>query len=145
MTEEVTRALTAAERACRTKGLALTPVRRRVLQLLLESPAPVKAYDLLASLKPDGGAQPPTVYRALDFLTRAGLAHRIEALNAYTACVHVGGRGSAELYICEACGLVEERHRHRAPEDGPDGFHINRSVVEHYGRCSACATAQASA
>ncbi|MCC5995768.1 MAG: transcriptional repressor [Oceanicaulis sp.] len=145
MTEHVSLALSAAERSCRSKGLALTPVRKRVLQLLLESQAPVKAYDLLAALKPGGGAQPPTVYRALDFLTRAGLVHRIEALNAYTACLHADGHGSAELYICEDCGQVEERHRKISGEAGPGGFLISRSVIEHYGRCSDCASAQASA
>jgi len=145
MTEEMSRALSAAERICRSRGLALTPVRKRVLELLLEANAPVKAYDLLAALKPGAAAQPPTIYRALDFLTRAGLAHRVEALNAYTACVHAGGRGTAELYVCETCGLVEERHRKDAAPAGPGGFQVSRSVIEHYGHCAACAAASQNA
>ena len=133
------KALGQAETLCRRRGLSLTPVRRRVLELLLEASGPVKAYDLLAALKPGGGAQPPTVYRALEFLTTAGLAHKVEALNAYTACVHGEERGGAELFICEACGGVEERHVETGPQAGPDGFKIERSVIEHYGRCKDCA------
>jgi Fur family zinc uptake transcriptional regulator len=132
-------ALTAAERYCARRGLALTPVRRRVLELLVEAGGPIKAYDLLAALKPGGGAQPPTVYRALDFLTGAGLAHKVEALNAYTACLHGEDEGAAQFFICEACGAVEERHSHAEPRNAPGGFVVARSVVEHYGRCAACA------
>lgn len=132
-------ALGQAEKLCKSRGLSLTPMRRRVLELLLDAGGPVKAYDLLAGLKPGGGAQPPTVYRALDFLTAAGLAHKVEALNAYMACVHGEESGGAELFICEACGAVEERHIHAAPDDVPGGFTVDRSVIEHYGRCAACA------
>lgn len=130
--------LARAEAVCAERGLALTPVRRRVLELLLEANAPVKAYDLLAALKPGGGAQPPTVYRALDFLTAAGLAHRVEALNAYTACVHAHETGGAELYICECCGGVAETHVHGACHEAPEGFKVARSVIEHYGKCGDC-------
>jgi len=132
-------ALSAAEQSCKRRGLSLTPVRRRVLELLVEAGGPVKAYDLLASLKPGGGAQPPTVYRALDFLTRAGLVHKVEALNAYTACLHGEECGTAELFICEQCGKVDERHVEQARSSGPGGFAIKRSVIEHYGHCTVCA------
>ena len=76
-------ALEAAEALCAKRGERLTPVRRRVLELVLTAPGPVKAYDLLEALKPGSGtAKPPTVYRALDFLIGLGLVHKVEALNA---------------------------------------------------------------
>ena len=124
-------ALQLAERQCARQGLSLTPVRKRVLELLLDAGGPVKAYDLLARIKPGGGAQPPTVYRALDFLVGAGLAHKVEALNAYTACVHGDAGGRAELFICEACGTVVERHVPAPVDERPEGFIVERSVVEH--------------
>ena len=141
---KITEALTAIEASCAERGLSLTPLRRRVLELLLEASGPVKAYDLLAALKPDGAAQPPTVYRALDFLTKAGLAHKVEALNAYTACSHgdhadLHADDTAALFICQACGSVEERHVPKVGGEGsPEGFALARSVIEHYGRCAAC-------
>ncbi len=136
--------LAAIDASCAERGLSLTPLRRRVLELLLEAGGPVKAYDLLAALKPDGSAQPPTVYRALDFLTKAGLAHKVEALNAYTACSHGDHadqhvNDTAALFICGACGAVEERHVPKISGDGaPKGFTLERSVIEHYGRCADC-------
>jgi len=66
-----------------------TPLRAHVLELIIADGKAVKAYDLLDRLKPDvGSPKPPTVYRALEFLSRHGLIHRVEALNAFIACDH---------------------------------------------------------
>jgi hypothetical protein len=46
----------------------LTPVRRRVLELILRADQPTGAYALLAELQRGRGKLgPPTIYRALDF------------------------------------------------------------------------------
>ena len=78
------RALAAAEARAVKDGERMTPQRRRVLALLLEAGEPVKAYDLIARFGGAEGqaAKPPTVYRALDFLERLGLAHRIASISA---------------------------------------------------------------
>ncbi len=140
---DVERGLKAAERVCVARGERLTDMRRRALGAILAAPQPMKAYDLLLELGEEGRpAKPPTAYRALDFLSRLGLIHRIETLNAYVPCLdaHDDHRcAGPELYICEACGQVEERHAHGRPGDPPKGFRLTRSVVEHYGRCAACA------
>ena len=71
--------LAAAERYCTDAGLRLTPVRRRVLALLLAEHRARGAYELLDALRCEGlGSQPPVVYRALAFLMKHGLAHKIE-------------------------------------------------------------------
>ena len=133
-------ALEAAETLCSQRGERLTPVRRRVLELVLTAEGPVKAYDLLEALKPGpGSAKPPTVYRALDFLIGLGLVHKVEALNAFVGCTtHALPGGCAELFICTHCGAVEERHGAPVSTHRPDGFTIERSVVEHFGHCSKC-------
>lgn len=137
--DSLSRALEAAETHCIERGEKLTPVRRRVLELVLEADAPVKAYDLLEALKPGpGAAKPPTVYRALDFLMAAGLVHKVEALNAFVGCSHAHDDGGAELFICSDCGSVEERHGAPDPINMPAGFVIERSVVEHFGHCGNC-------
>ncbi|MGC9185551.1 MAG: transcriptional repressor, partial [Thiomonas sp.] len=64
-----TQALQHAEALCAARGVRLTPLRRRVLELVQSRTEAVKAYDLLAELSTeDHAAKPPTVYRALDFL-----------------------------------------------------------------------------
>lgn len=136
------RDLKAAERICAERGERLTDARRRALEVILAAGQPVKAYDLLLELGEEGRpAKPPTAYRALEFLSRLGLVHRIETLNAYVACLdsHADHEcAGPELYICEGCGHVAERHRHERPKDPPLGFRLDRSVVEHYGRCADC-------
>src|SRR5579871_4177365 len=86
--ETVAESLKQAEKLIEQRGGRLTPLRRKVLTLLLESHGPAKAYDLLQQLGDDGAAKPPSVYRSLDFLLEMGLAHRIESLNAFIACGH---------------------------------------------------------
>ncbi|CAM3642117.1 transcriptional repressor [Litorimonas haliclonae] len=122
------------------KGERFTPLREHVLELIITDGGAVKAYDLLDRLSPElGSPKPPTVYRALDFLSKHGLIHRVEALNAFIACDHSHEGHLAEFFICEKCQSVEERHAHDHADCKPDGFNIRRSVVEHYGQCAKCA------
>ena len=72
-------ALTRAEQTCRTKGVRLTPIRKKVLELVWQSHKPIKAYDLLGLLSSSNHIEkPPTVYRALEFLLDNHLIHKIE-------------------------------------------------------------------
>jgi len=140
MSESPADILKTAERVCAAEGERLTPLRRRVLELVAQADGPVKAYDLLDGLKAGpGAAKPPTVYRALEFLMRLGLIHRVEALKAFVACAgdhhHADG---AEFYICESCGHVDEHGAVEAEPHPPAGFAVSRSVIEHYGVCADC-------
>ena len=136
--------LAEAEELVTAKGQKLTPIRRKVLHLLLESEEPAKAYDLLANLDGEGAAKPPTVYRALDFLQEMGLAHKIESLNAYVACGHANHEHSAVFLICQTCGGAEELHATEtsealSKETSSAGFAIQNAVIEARGICRKCA------
>jgi len=135
--------LAAAEARCEAAGQRMTAPRKRVLQMLLEAGQPVKAYDLIAAFGEDGApAKPPTVYRALDFLSKQGLAHRIESLNAFIACGGGGEGHAAAFLICDCCGATREiapsgvseiETLARAPGLRPTGL-----MVEAHGLCSDC-------
>ena len=135
-------ALTAAERRCLATEERLTPPRRRVLELLLESDGPQKAYDLIAAFGAAGEpAKPPTVYRALEFLERLGFAHRIESLNAYVPCRLEGDGHAAAFLICDCCGAAEEFE----PDFSPGleaararGYAVASVTLEARGLCPAC-------
>lgn len=134
-------ALTAAETACTEQNLRLTPVRRRTLEILLEAHEAMGAYDVLARLDADGfGSKPPVAYRALTFLVDAGLAHRIERLNAFVACSHPGADHDPAFMICNRCGLVSEGDVDNAMQvsAAAAGFQIERTVLEAEGICPAC-------
>ena len=133
-------ALSAAEERCAAEGLRLTPVRRKVLELLLQKHRALGAYAILDLLREAGfGSQPPVAYRALDFLVEHGFVHKIERLNAFVACSRPGATHSPAFMICRCCDAVAEAHS--APAKGElgaaaraAGFQIERTVVEARGR-----------
>lgn len=143
-------ALTAAEGRCVAEGERMTAPRRRVLELLLTAGEPVKAYDLIARYGEDGqAAKPPTVYRALEFLERKGMAHRIASISAYVACTAGNDAEAlphaAAFLICDCCGATEEL---LAPTGqtfsiaaDAAGYAIERTTIEGHGRCPACRVA----
>lgn len=134
-------AMAAAEAACAANNLRLTPVRRRTLEVLLEAHEALGAYDVLARLDADGfGSKPPVAYRALSFLVDAGLAHRIERLNAFVACTHPGADHDPAFMICSTCGTVAEGEAGSAMQRSAAaaGFQIERTVLEATGICPAC-------
>lgn len=147
--ESVEDSLAEAAELCVARGGKLTPLRRRVLTLLLQSPGPAKAYDLLERLGDRVAAKPPSVYRSLDFLLEMGLAHRIESLNAFVACGHWDHRHAAVFLICEACGTAGELHTEECMQALANAvrevsFQPKSAVVEVRGRCRDCSLAEAS-
>lgn len=138
-------ALRRAEAKCGQSGARLTPLRRRVLELVWSSHKPHGAYALLEALERESDRKiaPLTVYRALDFLVEQGLAHRIESLNAYLGCCAPDGGHSAQFLVCERCGCAQEI-------DDPAiaaavigsaavrGFAVKRQTIEISGVCRAC-------
>ncbi len=152
-------ALATAARLCAARGARLTPLRRRVLELVWRghapgshapgNHAPVRAYDLLARLtaREQRPAAPPTVYRALEFLLAQGLIHRIESLNAYVGCMnpegHPEGAHGGQFLICSDCGAAAEVHDPRvdaavARRAEELGFAVRRKTIEVEGVCPPC-------
>jgi Fur family zinc uptake transcriptional regulator len=138
-------ALQQAQDRCLRLNERMTAPRRRVLELLLRSGGPMKAYDLIAKFGENGAAaKPPTVYRALDFLSRQGFAHRIESLNAYMACRFGEETHTAAFLICGCCSETREIEG-MAPANIHDaahsaGYQLSHVTVEARGLCSACRT-----
>lgn len=144
-------ALAAAARLCAERGARLTPLRRRVLELVWRSHAPIGAYDVLEALAAEQGpTAPPTVYRALDFLLAQGLVHRIESLNAFVGCVRPDGAHGGQFLICDKCGAAAEVHDPRVDaavvrRAEELGFKVGRKTIEVRGLCPACGRRDAEA
>ncbi|MEM9756151.1 MAG: Fur family transcriptional regulator [Pseudomonadota bacterium] len=140
----VEQSLAQADATCAALSLRLTPVRRKVLEVLLQEHKALGAYAILGVLAEAGfGSQPPVAYRALDFLVEHGFVHKIERLNAFVACADPGNSHSPAFLICRVCDAVAEAHS--APSKGAlgaaaraVGFQIERTVVEAEGICPAC-------
>lgn len=129
---------------CQQRGVRLTDLRRRVLEIIWNSPAPIGAYAILDVLRDDGrpGA-PPTVYRALDFLLEQGLIHRLASLNVFTACHRPECPHDGQFLICRECGQVNEMSNAavvellRAEADARQ-FTVFSQMVEVLGCCPQC-------
>lgn len=140
----VSEAVNAATEVCRESGHRLTPIRKRVLELVWNSHGPVKAYDILDSIRHEKrGAAPPTVYRALDFLQEQGFVHKIESLNAYIGCGSPGHIGSGQLLICQDCSEVAEIEDKEliallVEKSAKLGFKITSPTIEVAGYCERC-------
>jgi Fur family transcriptional regulator, zinc uptake regulator len=142
-------ALIMAEDYCRERGEKLTPIRRKVLELLLTSGRATKAYSLLDEMRQiHPGSAPPTVYRALDFLLSAGLVHRIESINAFTVCHDLTQCQHGILVVCQQCGNVTELHEPKlrqalvAQIEGA-GYRLASEEIELKGLCAACQAIEA--
>jgi len=138
------KALDNAEKTCEKRGLKLTKLRRRVLELIWQSHEPVKAYDILDRLKHDGFCSaPPTVYRTLEFLQTEGLVHKIESLNAYLGCGQPVALHQSQFLICLKCGTAAELADNEirqllASKAEALGFKIDNELIEIKGICSVC-------
>ena len=136
--------LQTAESLCLARGKRLTPIRRKVLEILLQLNRSVKAYELLDEIRRvQPGAAPPTVYRALDFLIEEGLIHRLDAINAWAACMDAGGDHHDLLIICTDCGAVAELSepalaRQLAEKAEGAGFVLGSHETELRALCKQC-------
>ncbi|TEW53196.1 transcriptional repressor [Psychromonas sp. RZ22] len=129
---------------CKSKKLRFTPVRQQVFTLMAEHKGAISAYDLLAKLQDfDSNAKPPTIYRALDFLLENHFIHRIESLNSYLMCCHLGCEHPMQLLICDHCKqvielsdpIIDETFSSKASQFG---FKITNKILEAHGICKNC-------
>lgn len=140
------RALAEAEGWCRARGLRLTPIRREVLEALYATHRPMSAYDIVEAIAAGGERRlaAVTIYRALEFLTSQGFAHRLASRNAFVACpFHHGPADPVVFLICERCGGVDEAmcedlSRDLAGLAERAGFAPRSRVIELAGLCAHC-------
>ena len=133
-----------AEQYCQENGLNFTPVRRKVLEILLKKNTAIGAYEILDLLREAGFKnQPPVAYRALDFLVQNGFAHKIEQLNSFIGCTYPGKDHSPAFMICRNCDSVSEeealtRSFSVSQIASKAGFTVEKAVIEARGLCHSC-------
>lgn len=138
-----------AQAARRQSGVALTPGRRRILDILAREGRPLGAYEMIDRVAQDTGKRPApiSIYRALDFLLENNLVHRLASCNSYLACAHAHApREPIVFLICEACGDVVEATSEAMQTSLADlarnaRFAPRAQVLELAGVCRSCAGA----
>jgi Fur family zinc uptake transcriptional regulator len=140
-------AVSTAERLCEAKQIKLTPLRRRIFEIVWREHEPIGAYQILAEIAKDRErAAPPTVYRALEFLQAAGLVHRLDSLNAFLGCDRPEAPHPGQFLVCGTCRRVaeiEDPVLNRALRERARllGFQLEKSAVEIKAICSDCVSA----
>ena len=145
--DELSFFVAAATESCRRRGLNMTPIRRRVLEVVAASPAPIAAYAIIHRLSDTKLLGPPTVYRALEFLVEAGFVRHLALRKAFVLCARPDEPFVAVL-TCTACGntsevLSEEIRAAIALFASSTGFAPNGHAIEIEGRCATCSGAAA--
>ena len=107
------------------------PATEELYRVLRAAASPMTAYEILDAVRSKGISAPTTVYRALSRLMRAGLAHRLESMNAYVACAEPEQRHDMAIFaICLDCGRTDEMLE-RGDHDGQlVWLRIRRAIVE---------------
>lgn len=130
------------------RDLSLTPNRADVLDVLVAAHKPLKAYDILSILNQKRpNIKPPTVYRALDFLTKTGRVHHLQSLQMYAACeLDCSGKEAMthHFLVCDECGEAKETVLSTETTDslrgdlGDSNFTIKNTPLVFRGQCSNC-------
>ncbi len=113
--------------------------------MLLSSHKALGAYDIIDKLHTEGRRLAPvSVYRVIDVLLAAGLAHRLESKNAFFACLSEhDDKRSLLVLICNACARVAEADAPQAwtvikELTQRNGFKVSETVLEIKGLCVDC-------
>jgi Fur family zinc uptake transcriptional regulator len=119
------------EKYCRENGLRYSANKGAVYRIL--KAGPLTAYEILDKMKVGNvNRQPPTVYRALDFLVKHGFVLQIFSQHKYILktlqCEHV------HVEICTVCGDITQRQCCGLSS----GFKVDFVCSEAYGTCQNC-------
>lgn len=131
------------------QGGRLTPKRRQVLEILLQKPQPLSAYEVADHYQQILGETIPamSVYRMLDFLISQGLVHKLASANKFIACSHITcdhGHQTPQFLICDNCHSVREvgidnrliTALKKSISD--NNFQLNSPQLELHGLCEDC-------
>ena len=116
-----------------------------ILDLIVKSSEPLKAYSILFNVQKKGIKAPLQVYRALDKLVELGKIHKIESRNAFIACQNSSCQISkaTAFSICESCEQVSEisntklsKYLSNFADD--NGMKFTKYNLEFFGLCKKC-------
>jgi Fur family ferric uptake transcriptional regulator/Fur family zinc uptake transcriptional regulator len=139
-------ALTAAEEVLREKELRSTPIRRRVLDLLLRLQIPLSQQEISTALTV--GKQVPdrvTLYRTLLTFSKAHVVNEIREADGIVRFVlcdpcRGGCLGSHPHFLCRKCGCMFCLPGQPLPHvEVPTGTVLEGKQLLVFGLCPRCA------
>lgn len=119
-----------------------TPARRKVMEFLSNSNAPVDILDIYAFLKKEKlSTNKVTVYRIIDFLHTNGIIERLEFGEGKFR--YEIKKGDHHHLVCKKCGSVadiEDKFMHSLEKEiyETKGFIVKNHSMEFFGICKNC-------
>lgn len=125
----------------------LTRNEQLVWDSLVDAGGPLKAYEILDSLKDRGVRAPMTVYRALEGLEQKGFIHKLEGINAFVPCKHEAPHEVQVFLVCESCASAKEVELESIETDlrpllKRASFLMKTARLEAWGLCANCRPAE---
>lgn len=127
--------------------LKLTELRQVILDIFIQAKKPLSAYEVLNTLKRKRpNAEPPTVYRVIDYFVQKKLVHRIETGNKYVCCSQLNNFESKYhgiIFLCQKCNLSFELLDEKCLSfikyfSKKYAVSVDESLIEIKGTCREC-------
>jgi Fur family ferric uptake transcriptional regulator len=128
----------------RGAGLRVTAARLCVLRVLHDSPLTLSAQEVLNAAERGGEADRVTVYRTLNALVEAGIAHRVDPGDrVWRFGLIAGEHGQHAHFVCDACGTISCLEDATITvslrgRSSPDRFRVTQQDVYLHGTCGEC-------
>jgi Fur family transcriptional regulator, ferric uptake regulator len=145
MTTRTATAFSMIRSAIRATGSRATPSRVRVLQLLQSAQGPLSHAETARALATEALPEIDrvTLYRVLDWLCEAGLAHKAADTHGvfrYSAAQRDVKHDEHVHFRCIGCGRVYCLKSRPPPQPAlPKGFRLRGMMVDIHGDCPRCA------
>ena len=134
-----------AREMLREKGMRVTELRRKVLELLAEDGNPMSHMEIFERLALEGRVPDRvTLYRMLNAFTTMQLVHRIRGTDGTMRfSLHKPRRtecpGNHPHFLCRTCGRMICLYGQQLPRiDVPEGNLIEGKQMLVFGICAAC-------
>ena len=130
----------------RQHGYKMTPQRREIIRVLLDSEEHLKAKDVYARVKPIfPEISLDTVYRTLRMLVIAGIACQTNLRTPESSEFAIEGSDHHHHLVCVQCGKTFQLHdcpvtRFLQHIEQHYSFRVESHALEVYGRCASCSS-----
>lgn len=127
----------------KSQNIKVTLPRKLVYRTLEQSNVPLTAYQVQEKTNQKAELNISTIYRVLETLERANLAHKLQHINAYVLCHTEDVQHCHNFLICEDCNTVTEFIDHNICDIETNitktyDFKPRNHAIEIVGKCRNC-------
>ena len=133
------------EKLTKQYKIKITPLREEIILILSQASQPLGAYSILEALrKKRPSAEPPTVYRVLEFLEKSHIIHRLAHNNTFLICKTENHHGLTSIvFTCQNCKqsaeFFDKKIVHYLEQISKNkDLIMDNAVIEITGQCKQC-------